>query len=168
MLQATPIGLADLHVAQVNIALAKAPIDAPLMAEFVARLDPVNAVADNFPGFVWRLQGEDGNATAIRAFGDDRVIVNMSVWESIDHVADFVYRSGHIDVMRRRREWFDRIRLHMTLWWIPAGHLPSVAEAQQRLAHLREHGPTPYAFTFKRRFLASDDLVINDEIGCPA
>jgi hypothetical protein len=168
MLQATPIGFADFQLAQVNIALAKAPIDTPLMAEFVARLDLVNAVADNAPGFVWRLQGEDGNATAIRAFDDDRVIVNMSVWESIDHLADFVYRSGHIDVMRRRREWFDRIRLHMTLWWVPAGHLPSVAEAQQRLAHLREHGPTPHAFTFKRRFPANDDLVINDEIGCRA
>lgn len=138
------------------------------MAEFVALLDPVNALADGSPGFVWRLQGEDGNATAIRAFDDDRVIVNMSVWESIDHLADFVYRSGHIDVMRRRRQWFDRIRVHMTLWWVPAGHVPSVAEAQERLAHLREHGPTTHAFTFKQRFVPGDELVIDDEIGCPA
>ncbi len=90
---------------------------------------------------MWRLQTEDGNATAIRAFGDDRLIVNMSVWESIDDLAAFVYRSAHVEVMRRRREWFERMRLYMTLWWVPAGHVPSVSEAEERLAHLRRHGP---------------------------
>jgi hypothetical protein len=138
------------------------------MAEFVASLDPVNALADQAPGFVWRLQTDDGNSTAIRAFDDDRVIVNMSVWESIDQLTDFVYRSGHIDVMRRRREWFERIRVHMALWWVPVGHVPSVAEAEERLAHLQAHGPAPYAFTFKARFFADDELVIDDQIGCPA
>jgi hypothetical protein len=137
----------------------------------VALLDPINAVADEAPGFVWRLQTEDGNATAIRAFGDDRLIVNMSVWESIDHLADFVYRSAHVEVMRRRREWFERIRLFMTLWWVPAGHLPKVAEAEERLEHLRAHGPTPFAFTFKSRFPSPDadgGLVLDEELGCPA
>jgi hypothetical protein len=136
------------------------------MAEFVASLDPVNALADQAPGFVWRLQTGDGNATAIRAFDDDRVIVNMSVWESIEHLSDFVYRSGHLTVMRRRREWFERIRVHMALWWVPIGHTPSVLEAEERLAHLQAHGPAPYAFTFKARFLGTDQLVTDDHVGC--
>lgn len=138
------------------------------MAEFMTALDPVNALADDAPGFVWRLQTEAGDATAIRGFGDERVIVNLSVWESIDHLADFVYRSEHISVMRRRREWFERIRVHMALWWVPIGHTPSVSEAEERLAHLRAHGPTPYAFTFKARFLVDDELVLDDQLGCPA
>lgn len=138
------------------------------MAEFVAALDPVNALADRAPGFVWRLQDEDGNATSIRGFDDDRIIVNMSVWESVDQLAAFVYRSGHLDVMRRRREWFERIRSHMALWWVPTAHRPSVQEAEQRVEHLREHGPTPYAFTFKARFLPDDRLVIDDQLSCPA
>lgn len=156
------------YIAQLNIALAREPLDAPSMADFVAALDPINTLADDAPGFVWRLQTEDGNATAIRAFDDDRMIVNMSVWESIDDLAEFVYRIGHLDVMRRRREWFKRVRVHIALWWVPVGHTPSVAEAEQRLAYLQDHGPTPYAFTFKARFLADDQLVIDESIGCPA
>jgi hypothetical protein len=156
------------HVAQVNIALARAPIESDVLSEFVALLDPINAVADAAPGFVWRLETEDGNAMAVRGFDNDRMIVNLSVWESIDHLADFVYRSGHVAVMRRRREWFERIRIHMALWWVPAGHLPSIAEAEARLAHLQEHGPTPDAFTFKTRFLAAAKIVVDDELGCLA
>jgi Domain of unknown function (DUF3291) len=156
------------HIAEVNIALARAPVDSPLLADFNAMLDPINALADSAPGFVWRLQTEDGDATGIRAFGDDRIIVNMSVWESIEHLADFVYRSGHVDVMRRRREWFERIRLYMTLWWVPVAHEPTLAEAEARLEHLRKHGPTPHAFTFKRRFSPAEELVVDDELGCPA
>jgi hypothetical protein len=163
-----PAVSSHVHVAQVNVALAKAPLDSPLLAEFMAALDPVNALADFSPGFVWRLQTEDGNATSVRAFDDDRIIVNMSVWESIDALANFVYRSDHIAVMRRRREWFERVVVHMVLWWVPAGHEPSVGEAEERLEHLRLHGPTPYAFTFKRRYLADDALVIDEELGCPA
>ena len=94
------------------------------MAEFMALLDPVNAVADASPGFVWRLQTEDGNATALRPYEDDRMIVNMSVWESIEDLAAFVYRSGHVDVMRRRREWFEPMKPYMVLWWVPAGRSP--------------------------------------------
>jgi Domain of unknown function (DUF3291) len=138
------------------------------MAEFVALLDPINQLADESPGFVWRLQTDAGNAIAVRAFDDERVIVNMSVWESVDHLADFVYRSGHLSVMRRRREWFEGIHVHMALWWVSVGHAPSVAEAEDRVAYLGEHGPSPYAFTFKTRFVAEDQLVIDDELGCPA
>jgi len=156
------------HLAQVNIALARAPIDSDLLSEFVALLDPINALADRAPGFVWRLQTEDGNAMAVRGFDNDRMIVNLSIWESIDHLATFVYRSAHTDVMRRRREWFDRIGVHLALWWVPAGHLPTVAEAEERLTHLQEHGPTAYAFTFKLMFLAGDRLEIDERLGCPA
>jgi uncharacterized protein DUF3291 len=156
------------HIAQINVALPKAPVDSPLLEEFVAALDPINAIADASPGFVWRLQTEDGNATAIRPFEDERILVNMSVWESIDALADFVYRSGHLNVMRRRREWFERTVMHIALWWVPAGHIPSVAEAAERLDYLREHGPTPYAFTFKASFSVEEQLVIDEQTGCPA
>jgi hypothetical protein len=100
------------------------------------------------------------------------LIVNMSVWETIDDLAAFVYRSGHVEVMRRRREWFERTPLYMVLWWVPAGQLPTVDEAEERLAHLRRHGPTPFAFTFKVCFAAPDELdseaIVDDELGCPA
>jgi hypothetical protein len=134
-----------------------APIDGPALAEFMALLDPVNAVADRSPGFVWRLQTDEGNATSIPILGDERLIVNMSVWESVDRLADFVYRSSdHLAVMRRRREWFERIKVFMALWWVPAGHQPTVGEAEERLEHLRAHAPTAFAFTFRQRFPAPD------------
>jgi hypothetical protein len=159
------------HVAQVNIGRVRAPVDSPLLADFAALLDPINAVADDAPGFVWRLQTEEGNATAVRPYDDDSLLVNMSVWESIDALAAFVYRSGHVDVMRRRREWFETIKTYMALWWVPAGHLPTVDEAKDRLEHMRIHGPTPFAFTFKARFASpapGAQVVIDDELGCPA
>lgn len=148
------------HIAQVNIALPLQPLDAPLLAAFVAALDPVNAIADASPGFVWRLQTDDGNATAVRAFDDDRLIVNMSVWESLEALRAFVYAdAGHLAVMRRRREWFARAaQSHLALWWIPAGDLPSVTDAEERVEHLRTHGPTPFAFTFRTSFAAPDML----------
>jgi hypothetical protein len=141
------------QLAQVNIALLKAPIDTPLLANFVALLAPINALADSSPGFVWRLQTEDGDSTAIRAFGDDRIIVNMSVWESVEALAAFVYRSRHVEVMRRRRQWFHRVGdAYICLWWIPAGHIPTIEEAEERMSRLRLHGPSPRAFTFQRTF----------------
>lgn len=147
-------------------------MDTPALAEFMALLDPVNAIADAAAGFVWRLQTEAGNATSIPVLGDDRLIVNMSVWASIDQLADFVYRSGHVAVMRRRREWFERIKVFMALWWVPAGHLPTVAEAEERLEHLRSHGPTSRAFTFRQRFpapgAAEAPALDADLLGCPA
>jgi hypothetical protein len=142
------------HLAQLNIALPQAPIDTPQLAEFVALLEPVNALADGTPGFIWRLQDDSGDATSIKAFGDDRLIVNMSLWEDLDALWRFVYDGGHLEVMRRRREWFERVAVHLVLWWVPAGTLPTVEDAELRLAALEEHGPTPYAFTFKAPFSA--------------
>ena len=146
---------AGFHVAQVNIVLPREPIDSPALAEFVALLEPVNALADAAPGFVWRLQDEGGDATAINAFDDDRILVNMSVWESVDALWDFVYAGEHLTVMRRRREWMIRPeRAYMALWWIPAGHIPTTAEAEERVATLEARGPSPEAFTFKQRYPA--------------
>ena len=159
------------HVAQVNIALPKAPVDSPLLADFMALLDPINALADASDGFVWRLQTDEGNATSIRPFEDERLMVNLSTWESVEALRQFVYRSVHVEVMRRRREWFEHMRLYMALWWVPAGHVPSVEEAKDRLAHLREHGPTPHAFTFREPFGLPDGSaapLVDDELGCPA
>ncbi len=141
------------HVAQVNIALPLEPLTSDRLAEFMQLLEPVNALVDAAPGFVWRLQTEDGDATAVRAFDDDRLIVNMSVWESLEDLAGFVFGGFHAEVMRRRREWFARMRDPYTaVWWVPAGTLPTVAQAEQRLASLRSAGPTPYAFTPQRSF----------------
>lgn len=123
-----------------------------MLAGFMAELEPVNALADAAPGFIWRLQTEEGDATSLRPFPDDQMIVNMSVWESIEALWEFVYGSGHLEVMRRRREWFGRMENHQTLWWIPAGHEPTVEEAKQKLELLAARGPTAGAFTFKRRF----------------
>jgi hypothetical protein len=141
------------QLAQFNVALGKAALDAPEMAEFVAGLDRINALADAAPGFVWRLQDESGNATSIRAYDDERMILNLSVWESVEALWAFVYDGGHLEVMRRRREWFQRLpTLYVVLWWLPDGHEPPLDEAMDRLEHLRAHGPTPHAFTFKARF----------------
>ncbi|MFI0480010.1 DUF3291 domain-containing protein [Actinomadura sp. 9N215] len=145
------------HLAQFNVGTLLAPLDDPLLAEFVARLDPVNALADAAPGFVWRLVGEgEADATGMRPAGED-VIINFSVWESADSLWDFVYRSAHLETMRRRREWFQRhVEAHLVMWWIPAGHVPTVEEALERLALIREHGPTPRAFTFNSSFTAEE------------
>jgi hypothetical protein len=144
---------ADFHLAQINIGRLQAPLDSPEIAEFVAALAPINALADRAPGFVWRLQTEDGNATSIRPFPDDSILVNMSVWTSLESLADYVYRSAHTAFLRRRHEWFQHMaESYLALWWVPAGHIPSTTEAAQRLNHLRDHGPTPYAFTFRSPF----------------
>jgi Domain of unknown function (DUF3291) len=141
------------HLAQVNIAMPSAPLDSDQLAEFMALLSPINALADDSPGFVWRLQTEDGDATAVRAFGDDRLIVNMSVWASLEALGDFVYRSAHTVVMRRRREWFHPMPESFTaLWWIPAETVPTIGDAEERLGHLRQHGSSPLAFTFREPF----------------
>jgi hypothetical protein len=141
------------QLAQCNIARLRAPLDSPLLAEFVASLEPINALAERAPGFVWRLQTEDGDATAIRAFDDDMILVNMSVWDSIEALASFTYSGDHRAVMRRRREWFDRMtEAYLVLWWIPGGTHPSVADARVRLELLRASGPSPDAFTFRSRF----------------
>ncbi len=142
------------HLAQLNVARLRAPIESAEIAGFVAALDPVNALADAAPGFIWRLQDGDGpGATALRPCGPD-VIVNLSVWETLGALRDFVYRSGaHLDVMRRRREWFHKLsEQHLVLWWIPAGHRPGLDEALHRLEIIRRHGPGPTAFTFREPY----------------
>jgi hypothetical protein len=160
------------HLAQVNIALLREPLDSALLADFVAALDPINALADGSPGFVWRLQTEDGDATAIRAFDDDRIIVNMSTWETMEALADFVYRSAHTEVMRNRRRWFHHLGdTYLALSWVPAGHRPSVEEARERLEHLQQHGPSPFAFTFQTPFAppgSPDSIQVRDDDLCPA
>lgn len=141
-----------LHLSQLNIAQMKFAIDAPELAEFVARLDDVNALADGSPGFVWRLQTEDGDATAIDYFGPE-YLVNMSVWEDVESLHNYIYRTAHNEVMARRKEWFERmLEVYSVLWWIPAGTIPTIAEADQRLQNLRQNGPTAEAFTFKKLF----------------
>jgi hypothetical protein len=145
-------------LAQVNIGRLRAPVDSPQLAGFMAALDPVNALADAAPGFVWRLQTEDGNATAVRAFewdqaGSAGVIMNMSVWESVEALAAFVYSERHRQVLRRRREWFERMEeAYLALWWIPRGQVPTTEDAEDRIRHLRAHGPTPRAFTLRAHF----------------
>ena len=148
------------HLAQVNIGPIKAPLEDPVMAGFVARLDEINALADRSPGFVWRLQTPEGNATYLRPFDDDRILFNMSVWETVEALRHYVYQSPHAGVLRQRTDWFARFDgVYQALWWVPAGHRPSIDEARQRLASLAEKGPTPFAFTFKQVF-PPDDAVI--------
>ena len=142
------------HLAQLNIAKMKYPIDDPEMVDFVDELDNINSLADDASGFVWRLQGDDGNATAIRFFGSD-VLVNMSVWQDAESLHDYVYRSAHNKIMSQRKRWFDRIDdAYSVLWWMPAGHIPSLEEAQQRLHTFDLNGPSEQSFTFKQRFPA--------------
>jgi Domain of unknown function (DUF3291) len=145
------------HLAQVNIARAREPLGAPLMAPFVKRLDEINALAEASPGFVWRLVAESGTTTSYATAGDPQLIVNMSVWESLDALREFAFRGGHADVMRRRAEWFEPMsKAHLALWWIPAGHQPTMSEARERLGHLRARGEGPAAFTFRRPYPMPD------------
>jgi hypothetical protein len=148
---------ARFHLAQFNVATLRYPLEDPRMADFVALLDPMNALADGTPGFVWRLV-EDGqaDATGMRPAGDD-VIVNFSVWESQEALWDFVYRSAHLEPLRRRREWFERhAEMHSVLWWVPAGYVPTVEEGLERLGLLRSQGPSPRAFTFSSSYTADE------------
>jgi hypothetical protein len=161
------------ELAQVNIGIIKGAMDSPVMADFAANLDRINALADRSPGFVWRLQTEEGDATAIRPSDNDNMLVNMSVWRDLESLHKYVYSSAHVDVMRRRREWFERMpEAFLVLWWVPKDHRPSVAEAIAKLEALRANGPTRDAFTFRQPFLAPDasdsepSIPFGDE--CPA
>lgn len=146
---------AKYELAQINIGRLVSPYGSAPVAEFVAALPAINALADAQPGFVWRLTGDGDDATDIQAFDDPLVAMNMSVWESLEALAAFVYRSGHRDIMRRRREWFEApAAAYMALWWVPAGHRPTPAEGRERLEALRRDGPTPFAFSFRQPFPA--------------
>ena len=145
--------MAAYHIAQVNIARMKTPLEDPAMDGFVARLDEINALADSSPGFVWRLQTVAGNATYLRPYDDDRILFNLSVWETVESLGKYVYRTAHAELIRQRRQWFQSFAgAQVALWWVPAGCLPEIDEAKQRLAHLDRHGPTPFAFTFQAIF----------------
>jgi heme-degrading monooxygenase HmoA len=145
------------HLAQINIGRALVPMDHPQFADFMAALAPINALADAHPGFVWRFQTDDGNATAVRPYDDDRMMINFSVWKDLESLRDFTYSGDHAAIMRRRREWFEKMAdLYMALWWVPAGHIPSVEEAVAKLEHLRQFGPSPEVFTFRQFYPAPD------------
>jgi len=141
------------HLTQINISRLLAPLEDPKIAEFVAQLEPINALADKAPGFVWRLKSESGNATDIAYNDDSFVIVNLSVWESIGALRDFAYKSNHAKVFRDRPKWFEKMdKPSYCLWWIPVGHIPAVAEGRERLEHYQKHGATPYSFWFSQHF----------------
>jgi hypothetical protein len=150
------------QLAQVNIGRLQAALDAPQLRPFMEALGRVNALADHSPGFIWRLQTEDGNATAVQAFTWDAgdsvgVIINMSVWTDVDHLTAFVLSDAHRAILRRRREFFERMpEAYVACWWVPAGHMPTTDEAEERIRHLRAHGPTPYAFTLRHHYRPPD------------
>ena len=162
--------MSEYELAELNIALLVAPVESPTLKDFVDNLDRINALAERSDGYVWRLQTDDGNATALRPFGED-YLVNLSVWKDIESLHNYVYRSAHIEIMRRRKEWFHSIReAYAVLWWIPAGHRPTIAEAKAKLETLRTVGPSPDAFTFKQPYpkpLESGELSAFDDT-CPA
>lgn len=159
------------HLAQCNIARLRAPLDSPTLSGFVSALEPINQLADEAPGFVWRLQTEEGDATAIRPFDDDMMLVNMSVWESVETLASFVYSEPHREIMRHRQGWFERMAdAYLVLWWIPAGTVPTVGDAKDRLQTLRSIGPSPRAFTFRSPFgpdATTDPDIVREDWLCP-
>lgn len=151
-----------MHLAQLNIAKAKYSLEAPEIKEFVDNLEPVNNLAESSEGFIWRLKDEDGDATSIQAFSDPNVIVNMSVWSSTDALKNFMFRTLHRNFLRRKKEWFHNIpEDSYVLWWVPVGHVPTIEEAVDKLDFLRRNGDTPYAFTFKSNFSASEFIESN-------
>jgi Domain of unknown function (DUF3291) len=164
--------MSQYRLAQINIAKMKEPLESPSMADFVNNLERINALAESSSGFEWRLKDENGDATAIRPFGDN-TIVNMSVWKDVASLSDYAFKSAHVEIMRRRREWFERMEsAYAVLWWIPVGHHPTLAEAAERLAHLEKFGSTARAFTFKESFPPPDAIDagqrnFSDDV-CPA
>ena len=148
------------HIAQLNIGRIVAPLNDPIMADFANNLNQINQLGANTPGFVWQLLSDEGDSTAFRILNDDSLFVNFTVWETIDALFDFAYKSQHVEFFRRRREWFTKMEdlPVLTLWWIPANHTPTLEEAQEKLLYHREHGPTPLAFTFKERFTPDEML----------
>jgi heme-degrading monooxygenase HmoA len=165
--------MSSYELAQLNIGIIKGPMDSPVMAEFAANLERINALAERSPGFVWRLQTEDGDATAIRPFEDENMLVNMSVWRDVESLNKYVYSSAHVDVMRRRKQWFERMsEAYLVLWWVPRGHHPSVTEAIAKLEALRTQGPSAQAFTFRQAFPPPDAVQSEPTVSfgneCPA
>jgi Domain of unknown function (DUF3291) len=138
------------QLAQLNIAMMRFPLESPEMIDFVNNLDRVNELADSSEGFIWRLQGEGNDATSLRPFDDDFIIVNMSVWDNLESLKSYVYKSAHTDILKRRAEWFEKVQEAMVvMWWIPTGHIPTMTEAKERLEHLRTYGSSEFAFSFR-------------------
>jgi hypothetical protein len=149
--------MTNYHLAQVNIARMRTPLNDPIMQGFVSQLDTINALAEASQGFIWRLATPAGDATSLRVFPDEWLIINMSVWESIESLWNFTYEVQHAGVMAGRKQWFEKLDYpYLALWWIPVGTEPTLEDAKARLEHLRDHGATNYAFTFKQRFAAGD------------
>lgn len=162
--------MSNYELAQLNIAQMLAPLESPQLKDFVDNLDPVNELAEQSPGYVWRFETDEGNATAARPFGEE-YLVNLSVWKDIKSLHHFVYRSEHIEIMRRRKEWFAYLKeAYTVLWWIPAGHRPSLEEAKFKLELLRDAGPTEEAFTFKKPFPkpSASGVLEGFDDACPA
>lgn len=145
-----------MYLAQINIARMLAPIDSPVLKDFVDNLDRINELAEQSPGFVWRLKDDEGNdATSINVYGDEYIIVNMSVWENKEALFAFTYQSAHVEIFTRRKEWFERMKdMHMALWYVKEGEMPTAEDGKERLTYLQKHGETPYAFSFKSKFTA--------------
>jgi hypothetical protein len=140
-------------MAQVNIARMVAPLESETMSSFVARLDEINELADQSEGFIWRFQTEEGSSAYLRPFADDLILFNLSVWETVEALKNYVYRSQHAEMIKQRRSWFEKFDGYfMALWWIKTGEIPTVEQAKERLEHLQKHGETPFAFTFKKIF----------------
>jgi mannose-6-phosphate isomerase-like protein (cupin superfamily) len=151
-------GTRGYELAQFNLGIVKGPMDSPFMADFVASLDRINAAADQSPGFVWRLTGDAGDAAVRRYLGAEHIVANLSVWQGLDPLRRFVYESGHLGMLQRRRDWFERLGDALqVLWWVPKGRRPEVAEALARLELLRSTGPNPEAFTFRDPYPAPDE-----------
>ncbi len=142
--------LGAMHLAQLNVGHLVGAIDGPELADFVAGLEPMNALADAAPGFVWRLKGGEKPADTVQHAYGDHLLINFSVWESREALWNYVYRSAHLGYLQRRREWFQRVAVpYSVMWWIPVDHTPGLDEGMARLESLRADGPSPRAFTFK-------------------
>ncbi|WP_136480967.1 DUF3291 domain-containing protein [Cognatitamlana onchidii] len=151
----------DYHLAQVNIAKRKASLDDPIMVDFVNNVNKINGIADQSDGFIWRMKDEDKDL-GIEIFHDDSIIINISVWKDLGSLFNYTYKSGHIDVFKRKKEWFiNTKKAHMAFWYVPAGYRPNFQDAKNRLDYLDEHGESPYAFSFKSKFSPEDALTYN-------
>lgn len=146
------------HLAQVNIAKGLAPLSDPIMQDFINNVDRINAIADNSKGFVWRFKDEDKDE-ALSVFKEEDLLVNISVWEDLESLFNYIYHSDHIEVFKRKKEWFNKVEMkHMAFWYVPFGTKPTLKDAKIRLDYLNSHGETPYAFTFKSKFSVVDSI----------
>ncbi|NGN97540.1 DUF3291 domain-containing protein [Grimontia sp. S25] len=154
-----------MHLAELNISIAKANIDDPLLKDFVDNIPSVNSTAESSRGYVWRFKDSYSKVLSYRLFGNPNTLINLSVWESADALKQFMFKTHHVGIMKRRNEWFEKPNSHnFVMWWIPEGHIPSLEEAKERLEHLREHGESEYAFTFRQFFEPSDSGATKETI----